>query len=84
MLDETKTAIKKTVNEAKKEIPKYIRAIGDLQEETIQAIKEIGADCYRIAKGNSIFNSTASGKICVILYALDVSENSSGIKQQND
>jgi hypothetical protein len=41
-LDETKRAIKKTVNEAKREIPKYIEAIGDLQEGTIQATKELG------------------------------------------
>jgi len=44
VLDETKRAIKKTVNEAKREIPKYIKAIGDLQEGTIQATKEIGYD----------------------------------------
>jgi hypothetical protein len=42
-LDETKKAIKKT--EAKREISNYIRVIGDLQEDTIQATKEIGYDC---------------------------------------
>ncbi len=76
VLDETKRAIKKTANEAKREIPRYIRAIGDLQEDTIEATKEIGT-----SKGNSIFNSTASGKICVLLCALDVPENSSGVLQ---
>ena len=42
VLDETKRAIKKTVSEAKREIPRYTQAIGQLQEETIQATKEIG------------------------------------------
>ena len=49
-MDETKRAIKKTVNEAKREIPRYIRAIGDLQEETIQATKEIGYDCIELQR----------------------------------
>src|SRR6476646_1156819 len=39
VLDETKRAIKKTVSEAKREIPRYTQAIGQLQEETIQATK---------------------------------------------
>ena len=50
VLDETKKAIKKTANEAKREIPRYIRAIGDLQEETIQATKEIGYDCIELQR----------------------------------
>ena len=50
VLDETKRAIKKTANEAKREIPRYIRAIGDLQEETIQATKEIGYDCIELQR----------------------------------
>ena len=49
-MDETKRAIKKTVNEAKREIPRYIKAIGDLQEETIQATKEIGYDCIELQR----------------------------------
>jgi len=49
VLDETKRAIKKTVNEAKREIPKYI-AIGDLQEGTIQATKEIGYDFIELQR----------------------------------
>src|SRR6185436_4397473 len=32
VLDQTKKVIKKTVSEANREIPKYIKAIGDLQE----------------------------------------------------
>ncbi|MGA9942727.1 MAG: hypothetical protein WBP88_12100 [Nitrososphaeraceae archaeon] len=50
VLDETKRAIKKTVNEAKREIPKYIKAIGDLQEGTIQATKEIGYDFIELQR----------------------------------
>ncbi len=50
VLDETKRAINKTVNEAKKEIPRYLRAIGDLQEDTIQATKEIGYDCIELQR----------------------------------
>ena len=42
VLDETKRAIKKTVSEVKREIPKYTEAMAELQEETIQATKEIG------------------------------------------
>jgi hypothetical protein len=42
VLDETKRTIKKTVSEAKREIPKYTEAMAELQEETIQATKEIG------------------------------------------
>src|SRR6476659_9217092 len=50
VLDETKRAINKTVNEAKREIPKYTQAIGQLQEETIQATKEIGYDCIELQR----------------------------------
>src|SRR6476659_6572645 len=50
VLDETKKAIKKTVNEAKREIPRYTQAIGQLQEETIQATKEIGYDCIELQR----------------------------------
>ena len=50
VLDETKRIIKKTVNEAKREIPKYTQAMGQLQEETIQATKEIGYDCIELQR----------------------------------
>ena len=49
-MDETKRTIKKTVNEAKREIPRYTQAIGQLQEETIQATKEIGYDCIELQR----------------------------------
>ena len=50
VLDETKRTIKKTVNEAKREIPKYTEAMGQIQEETIQATKEIGYDLIELQK----------------------------------
>jgi hypothetical protein len=49
-LDETKRTIKKTVNEAKREIPKYTEAMGQIQEETIQATKEIGYDLIELQR----------------------------------
>ena len=39
-----------TVQEAKREIPRYIRAIGDIQEGTIQTTKEIGYDCIELQR----------------------------------
>ena len=53
VLDETKRTIKQTVNEAKKEIPKYTQAMGELQEETIQASKEIGYDLIELQREGS-------------------------------
>jgi hypothetical protein len=50
VLDETRRTIKKTVNEAKREIPRYTEAMGQLQEETIQATKEIGYDCIELQR----------------------------------
>src|SRR6476659_475924 len=50
VLDETKKAIKKTVSEAKREITRYTQEIGQLQEETIQATKEIGYDCIELQR----------------------------------
>ena len=57
VLDETKRTIKKTVNEAKREIPKYTEAMGQIQEETIQATKEIGYDLIELQREGSIFSS---------------------------
>ena len=50
VLDETKRTIKKTVSEAKREIPKYTEAMARLQEETIQATKEIGYDLIELQR----------------------------------
>ena len=53
VLDETKRTIQKTVNEAKREIPKYTEVLGQIQEETIQATKEIGYDLIELQEGSS-------------------------------
>jgi hypothetical protein len=50
VVDETKRTIKKTVNEAKREIPKYTEAMGQIQEETIQATKQIGYDLIELQR----------------------------------
>ena len=38
-LDDTRDNIKKTTNEARKEIPRYTQIVNDYQENTIQAIR---------------------------------------------
>ena len=50
VLDETKRTIKRTVNEAKREIPKYTEVMAQLQEETIQATKEIGYESIELQR----------------------------------
>ena len=40
-LDETKSNVKKTADEAVKEIPRFTKAVNEYQEETIQATKDI-------------------------------------------
>ena len=40
-LDETKSSVKKTTDEAVKEIPRFTKAVNEYQEETIQATKDI-------------------------------------------
>jgi hypothetical protein len=44
-LDETKSTVKKTTDEAVKEIPRFTNAVNEYQEETIHATKEI-ADSF--------------------------------------
>jgi hypothetical protein len=44
-LDETKSSVKKTTDEAIKEIPRFTKAVNEYQEESIQAAKDI-ADNY--------------------------------------
>ena len=50
VLDETKRTIKKSVNEAKREIPKYTEAMGQIQEQTIQATKQIGYNLIELQR----------------------------------
>ena len=56
-LDETRDNIKKTTNEARKEIPRYTQIVNDYQENTIQAIREITDNYVESQKeilGNSL------------------------------
>ena len=40
-LDETKSSVKRTTDEAVKEIPRFTKAVNEYQQETIQATKDI-------------------------------------------
>jgi hypothetical protein len=40
-LDETKSSVNKTTDEAKKEVPQFTKAVNEFQQETIQATKDI-------------------------------------------
>ena len=51
--DETKRTTMKTVNEARREIPGYTQAKGQLQEETAQATKQIGYDWIELQREGS-------------------------------
>ena len=55
-LDESKDNIKKTTNEARREIPRYTDVISDYQGNTIQAIREV-ADSYIESQKENIVNS---------------------------
>jgi hypothetical protein len=55
-LDESKGNIKKTTNEARREIPRYTDVVSDFQENTVQAIREV-ADSYIESQKDIIVNS---------------------------
>ena len=57
-LDATKDNIRKTTDEARREIPRHTQAINDYQEQTIQASREI-ADSY-LESQKEIINSFQS------------------------
>ena len=44
-LDETKSSVKRTTDEAVKEIPRFTKAVNEYQQETIQATKDV-ADSF--------------------------------------
>lgn len=54
--DESRDNIKKTTNEARREIPRYTDVISDYQENTVQAIREV-ADTYIESQKDIIVNS---------------------------
>jgi len=55
-LEETRDNIKKTTNEARKEIPRYTQIVTNYQENTLQAIREI-TDNYVDSQKDIIVNS---------------------------
>ena len=55
-LDESKDNIRKTTNEARREIPRYTDVVSDYQENTVQAIREV-ADSYIESQKDIIVNS---------------------------
>ena len=57
-LDQTKDNIRKTVDEARREIPRFTQAVNQYQEQTIQATKDI-ADNY-LESQKEIINSLQS------------------------
>jgi hypothetical protein len=57
-LDITKDNIRKTTDEARRDIPRYTQAVNDYQEQTIQAAREI-ADSY-LESQKEIINSFQS------------------------
>ena len=56
VIDETRDNIKKTTNEARKEIPRYTQIVSDYQENTIQSIREI-TDNFVDSQKDIIVNS---------------------------
>jgi len=56
VIDETRDNIRKTTNEARKEIPRYTQIVNDYQENTIQAIREI-TDNYVESQKDILMNS---------------------------
>ena len=61
VLDDTKENIRKTLSEARSQIPRYTQAVNDYQEQTIQATREI-ADTY-VDSQKEIINSFQSAWI---------------------
>ena len=57
-LDQTREDIRKSVEEAKREIPRYTRAINEYQEQTIEATREL-ADNFVVSQ-KEIINSFQS------------------------
>ncbi len=57
-LDETKSAVKRTTDEAIKEIPRFTKAVNEYQEESIQATKDIADNFLESQK--EIIHSTQS------------------------
>ena len=57
-LDETRSSLNKTTNEAKKEVPQYTKVVTEYQEETIQATQDIAESFLESQK--QVISSTQS------------------------
>src|SRR5678809_1399707 len=57
-LDETKSTVKKTTDEAIKEIPRFTKAVNEYQEQSIQATKDIADNFLESQK--EVINSAQS------------------------
>ena len=49
-LDNVLTNVKRTTDEATREIPRYTQRIAEYQEQTIQTVKDIASDCIEAQK----------------------------------
>jgi hypothetical protein len=76
-LDETKDNIRKTISEARKELPDYAQRVTNLQEQTIDTVKEI-ADNY-IESQREIINSFQSAWTPYIENVVNRTTNFKGI-----
>ena len=79
VLDETKKNINKTTNEAKREVSQFAKAIGDLQEQTIQTTKAIGYELVRSSKGSNLYPIGVLALyrtiLCLILDTMDIAKD---------
>ena len=80
-LDQTIDSVKKTTDEARREIPRFTQAVNEYQEQTIQATKDI-ADNY-LESQKEVINSLQSAWVPfieniqkLILVLLDVTKAS--------
>src|SRR5919202_3073989 len=76
-LDETRDNIRKTISEARKELPDYAQRVTNLQERTIETVKEI-ADNY-IESQREIINSFQSTWSPYIENVVNKTTNFTGI-----
>jgi F0F1-type ATP synthase membrane subunit b/b' len=62
-LIETRDNIRRTVDEARREIPRNTQAINDYQEHTLQSSREIAESYLESSKGNYTIISVNMGSI---------------------
>ena len=60
-LDETKDNIRRTTDEARKDIPRYTQIVNDDQEETIQAARQMADNYLEVTKGKLSIHAISNG-----------------------